>query len=39
VVFFDHDFVEVHEIASSFDEFLAWYLDNLKGPQLTTGSR
>lgn len=31
VVFFDHDFVELDEIAPSFDEFLAWYLDNLKG--------
>jgi SMI1 / KNR4 family (SUKH-1) len=38
VVFFDHDYVEVSEVFSSFDEFLAWYLDNLKGPQLTTGS-
>ena len=37
VVFFDHDFVEVYEVAPSFDEFLAWYLDNLKGPQLTDG--
>jgi hypothetical protein len=37
VVFFDHDFVEVYEIAPSFDEFLAWYLENLKGPQLTNG--
>ncbi len=37
VVFFDHDHVEVSEIFSSFDEFLGWYLDNLKGPQLTTG--
>jgi hypothetical protein len=34
VLFFDHDFVEVNEIAPSFDEFLAWYLDHLKG-QLT----
>jgi hypothetical protein len=31
VLFFDHDFVEVNEIAPSFDEFLAWYLDHLKG--------
>lgn len=31
VVFFDHDFVEVYELASSFDEFLTWYLDHLKG--------
>lgn len=30
VVFFDHDYVEVSEIFPSFDEFLAWYLDNLK---------
>jgi hypothetical protein len=37
VVFFDHDFVEVNEIAPSFDEFLGWYLDHLKGPQLTNG--
>lgn len=29
VVFFDHDFVEVDELASSFDELLAWYLDHL----------
>lgn len=29
VVFFDHDFIEVAQIANSFDEFLAWYLDNL----------
>jgi len=31
VVFFDHDFVEVSEIASSFDEFLNWYLGHLDG--------
>jgi len=31
VVFFDHDFVEVSELARSFDEFLSWYLDHLKG--------
>jgi hypothetical protein len=31
VVFFDHDNVEVSEVAPSFDEFLAWYLDNLQG--------
>jgi len=31
VLFFDHDFVEVSEIARSFDEFLAWYLDHLNG--------
>ena len=31
VVFFDHDYVEVSEIASSFDEFLDWYLANLNG--------
>jgi hypothetical protein len=37
VVFFDHDYVEVSEVSASFDEFLAWYLDNLKGPQPTTG--
>lgn len=37
VVFFDHDLVEVYELSPSFDEFLAWYLDHLKGPQLTNG--
>jgi hypothetical protein len=31
VVFFDHDYVEVSEIAPSFDAYLGWYLDNLKG--------
>ena len=31
VVFFDHDFVEVMELAASFDAFLTWYLDHLKG--------
>jgi hypothetical protein len=31
VVFFDHDFVEVFEIAPSFDELLTWYLQRLKG--------
>jgi hypothetical protein len=31
VVFFDHDFVEVYEVAPSFDEFLVWYLDHLRG--------
>jgi cell wall assembly regulator SMI1 len=31
VVFFDHDFLEVYEVAPSLDEFLAWYLDHLKG--------
>lgn len=31
VVFFDHDYVEVSELSPSFDEFLAWYLDNLNG--------
>ena len=31
VVFFDHDFVEVTELAPSFDEFLSWYVDHLKG--------
>jgi hypothetical protein len=36
VFFFDHDFVDVDEIAPSFDEFLTWYLDNLNG-QLTNG--
>jgi SMI1 / KNR4 family (SUKH-1) len=30
VVFFDHDFVEVYELASSFDDFLTWYLDYLR---------
>lgn len=34
VLFFDHDFVEVNEMAPSFDEFLAWYLDHLKGQQI-----
>jgi hypothetical protein len=29
VVFFDHDYVEVHEIAPSFDKLLAWYVDHL----------
>ena len=37
VVFFDHDFVDVNEIASSFDEFLSWYLEHLKGRHLTNG--
>jgi hypothetical protein len=36
VVFFDHDFVEAYEVAPSFDEYLAWYLDHLKGRQLTS---
>jgi cell wall assembly regulator SMI1 len=31
VVFFDHDFVKVSEIASSFDGFLDWYLGHLNG--------
>ena len=31
VVFFDHDDVKVSEVSSSFDELLAWYLDNLQG--------
>jgi len=35
VVYFDHDFVEVSQIAVGFDELLVWYLDHLKG-QLTT---
>jgi hypothetical protein len=30
VFFFDHDFVEVHELARSFDDCLAWYVDHLK---------
>ena len=30
VVFFDHEFVEVYEVAPSFDEFLQWYLDHLR---------
>jgi hypothetical protein len=29
VLFFDHDFVEVSEIAPSFDHFLDWYLGHL----------
>jgi len=37
VVFFDHEYVELSEVSSSFDELLAWYLDNLKGPQRTNG--
>jgi|SRR6516164_524379 hypothetical protein len=36
VVFFDHDFVEVNEIAPSFDEFLGWYLEHLHG-KLSSG--
>jgi hypothetical protein len=31
VLFFDHDLVEVSEIAPSFDSFLDWYLDHLNG--------
>jgi hypothetical protein len=31
VVFFDHDFVEVSDLADSFDAFLQWYLDNIDG--------
>ena len=31
VVFFDHDFVDIWELAPSFRAFLAWYVDNLKG--------
>ena len=31
VLFFDHDFVEVSEIAPSFDSFLDWYLGHLNG--------
>jgi hypothetical protein len=37
VVFFDHDSVEVYEVAPSFDEYLRWYLDHLKGRQPTNG--
>ena len=37
VVFFDHDFVKVHELSPSFDAFLVWYLDHLNGQQLTSG--
>jgi len=37
VLFFDHDFVEVYEIAPCFDEYLAWYLDHLKRRQRTNG--
>jgi hypothetical protein len=37
VVFFDHDLVEVYEVAPSFDEFLTWYLEHLKGRQLPDG--
>jgi hypothetical protein len=29
VIFFDHDFVEVYEVAPSFDELLNWYLGHL----------
>jgi hypothetical protein len=39
VVFFDHEYVEVSEIFSSFDGFLAWYLDNLKGTEGENGIR
>ncbi|MCX7417970.1 MAG: SMI1/KNR4 family protein [Planctomycetia bacterium] len=35
VVFFDHDFVDVKELAHSFDEFLSWYLNHLSGQQKT----
>lgn len=31
VLLFDHDFVTVSEVASSFDSFLEWYLDHLTG--------
>jgi hypothetical protein len=31
VVFFDHDLVELYDVASSFDEFLTWYLEHLTG--------
>lgn len=31
VIFFDHEFVEVYEVANSMDEFLSWYLDHLEG--------
>ena len=31
VLFFDHDFVEVTELAPSFDEFLSWFVDHLQG--------
>jgi hypothetical protein len=31
VLFFDHDFVDVNELAPSFYEFLLWYFENLKG--------
>ena len=30
VIFFDHDYVEVSQIADSFDAFLGFYLDHLK---------
>jgi cell wall assembly regulator SMI1 len=30
VVFFDHDFDEVTELAPTFDEFLNWYVEHLK---------
>jgi hypothetical protein len=36
MVFFDHDFVEVYEVAPSFDEFLAWYLEHLDGRRPTS---
>ena len=29
VLFFDHEFVDVAEVAPSFDALLSWYLDNL----------
>jgi hypothetical protein len=37
IIFFDHEFVEVYEVAPSFDAFLTWYLDHLEGRQVTNG--
>ncbi len=31
VLFFDHDYVTVSEIAATFDAFLSWYLSHLRG--------
>jgi hypothetical protein len=31
IVLFDHEDVAVSEISPSFDAYLGWYLDNLKG--------
>ena len=31
VVFFDHEYAKVSEVSPSFDAYLGWYLDHLKG--------